>query len=74
MTGADCIAKAATIDATTIDAVTPMVDRDATDATCTKTNQNAETAMVEVTAGRDAMRRQRTWNGAGKKVVEEKQR
>ena len=52
-TGADRIAEAALIDATTIDAVMPTVDRDATDATNTTINLIAATAMVEVIAGRD---------------------
>jgi hypothetical protein len=53
-TGADHIAKAATINATTIYAMSPTVDWDATDATNTTINQNAETEMVEAIAGRDA--------------------
>ena len=49
--GVDCtIAKAATINATMIDAGTPT-DRDAADVTDATTNQNAETVMVEATMG-----------------------
>ena len=53
-TGAGHIAVATTIDATTIDAVMPTVDRDATDATDVTINLFTATAMVEAIAVRDA--------------------
>ncbi len=54
-TGVDCTAKAATINATTIDAMLPTVDRDVTDAADTTTNQNMETATEEAIARHDTM-------------------
>ena len=54
-TGVDCIAEAATIDATTIYATMPTVDLDAMDATNATINFNTATATVEATARRDAM-------------------
>ncbi len=59
--GADRIAEAATI-ATTIDAVTPTVDRDAMDVTNTTINQNAEIAMVEAIGERNAMATNVEWH------------
>jgi hypothetical protein len=69
-TGVDHTSKAATISATTINAVLPTVDRDATDAADTTTNQNVETATVEAIARRDvkATTVERRWKkGHGKK-------
>ena len=71
-TGVDCTAKAATIDATMIDALLPTVDWDATDAADTTTNQNVETTTVEAIAGHDATTttvEQRWKKGRGKKAT-----
>ncbi len=54
MTGAEHIAVSTTIDATTIDAVMPTVDRDVTDATDVTINLIATIVTVEAMAGRDA--------------------
>ncbi len=54
MTGADRIAEAATIDETTIGAVTHTVDWDAMDVANTTINLIAATATVEAIAGRNA--------------------
>ena len=74
-TGVDRAAEAATIDATMIDAMMPMVDWDATDATDTTTNQNAETATVEAIVTRDAEAmnvERRRKKGRGKKMTVKK--
>jgi hypothetical protein len=58
-----------------IDAMMPMVDWDATDATDTTTNQNAETATVEAIVTRDAEAmnvERRRKKGRGKKMTVKK--
>jgi hypothetical protein len=54
MTEVDRTAKAATIDATTINAAPPTADWYTTDAADATTNRNAETATVEAIARDDA--------------------
>jgi hypothetical protein len=55
--------------ATTIDAVTPTGDRDATDATDATTSQYAETATAEASAERDATATDATRRDGGEEAV-----